>query len=337
MKITLKSIAKEAGVSEATASLALNNRPGVKFATKKRILELAEHYGYTPSQSAIQLNGKKSGTIGLLVPNLYNLFYSQIVQELETYLHGIGFRMIFATTDNDPAREKEMIKSFISFDVDGVILYPLIRDNHEPDYLSLLVKNNIPFVFIGGHYTNYDVPYCMSDLYSGISELIDLMYRGGSRNFLYFGSCRFIVSNQVKIQALEEKLAEKSVLFRPDSDYIYLKRTNFDYAYEETKRLIQQGRAFDAAIAGDAYSCFGIYQALRESGKSVPEDVVLGHFDNMLKPSICVMRMTCIEQNIKEMVKGTVDLLTRLMDNQSTEPCRLIPTRLIVRNSTRQV
>lgn len=337
MKVTLKAIAEEAGVSKATASLALNNRPGVKFDTKKRILEIAEKSGYTPSISALHLNQRCSGTVGLLVPNLYNLFYSQIVQELERFLYTLGFRMIFATTDNDPAREKEMIKSFISFEVDGVIIYPLIRDNHEPEYLSLLEKNKIPYVFIGGYYKNSNAPYCMSDIYHGITELTELMYRGGCRNILYFGSCRFIVSNEVKIEGLEDTLSKKSILFRPDEDYVYLKRTNFDYAYEEAKRLIQKGRDFDGAIAGDAYSCFGIYQALAEAGKKVPEDVALAHFDNMLKPSICICRMTCIEQNIREIVKNTVELIIRLIEGKPTEEKILVPTRLICRDSTRPV
>lgn len=333
MKVTLKEIAKLAGVSEATASLAINNRPGVSFATKRKVLSIVEESGYMASQSARLLSKKQSGIIGLLIPNLNNLFYSQIVQEIETRLLQLGLHLISATTDNEPAREREMIRSFVSFGVEGVILYPLIRDHHNPDYLDILEKNKIPFVFLGGFYTHYDAPHCMSDLYNGMAELIELMYNGGCRNIVYFGSCRYIVSNQIKIKALEDKLAEKRILFHPDNDYIYLKKTNFDYAYLEARRMLQNGRSFDGAIAGDAYSGFGIYQALVECGKSVPRDAAIAHMDNMLNPSICICRMTCIEQNISELVDGTVDLLTNMM-NGKRKSSLLIKTNLIIRDST---
>lgn len=337
MKVSLKDIAREAGVSVGTASLAINDRPGVKFETRRRVMEIAERFGYTASMSAVHLAKRHSGLIGLLVPNLYNLFYSRIVQEIETSLQALGYRMLIATTDNDPARELEMLKCFVSFGADGVILYPLIRDHHDPEYLSILKKNGTPLVFLGGYYPSYPAPYCMSDIYGSFAELVRLMVEGGCRKLLYFGSCRHIVSNQAKIQALCNTLGAYSILFQPDADYIYLKQTNYDCAYQAARRLLREGRFFDGVLAGDAYSCFGVYQALTEAGMRVPDDVALAHLDNMLKPSICICRMTCIEQNVAEIVSNTVDLLLKAMDDPDLTASVLVPTRLIVRDSTRKL
>lgn len=333
MKITLRDIANEAAVSEGTASLALNNRPGVKPETRQRVLEIAQRCGYQPSMNAKTLSQKRSHLVGLLIPNIRNLFYAYIVQEIETALRACGCKMILATTSSNEAYEKEMIEQFVSFRVDGVILYPIIKDNHNPHYLDILEKNGIPLVFLGGYYPTIQAPYCMSDLYTAFSELAEHMMAHGCTKFKYFGGCKTIMSNQIKMKALTDTLARHGLVFS-DEDYVTMAHTNYDCAYEATRSLINHNFRFDAAITGDAYSGFGVHNALTGLGYTLPHDVAIAYADNLIKPSICIAPMTCIEQDVPGIVSGTLDILNRCIEGETMPQNLLIPGRVIIRAST---
>ena len=189
MSITLKELAKAAGVSEATASLAMNNRPGVSPITKASIQELAQTLGYIPSQSAQALAMKRTGLIGMIIPNISNINYSELVQLTENCLTSKGYRMILATSRNNPAYECDMIKQFISFRVEGVIIYPSIKRNPDPSYLNLLKENNIPFVYLGGYYRGIDAPTSMNDYYGSTAQLVELLLNGGGKKICLVSGC----------------------------------------------------------------------------------------------------------------------------------------------------
>lgn len=335
MKVTLKDIAREAAVSEGTASLALNDRPGVKVETKRRVQAIAQKYGYFPSLNARTLAQRRTHLVGVLVPDIRNLFYGYVVQEIENELRRRGYKMILATTANDARYEREMIEQFVSFRADGVILYPLIKDGHDPDYLDILRKNDIPLAFLGGYYLSTEAPHCMSNLSEAIGELVRHMHAGGCRRFLYMGSCRTVVSNRIKAQAMRDALADLDCSFAED-DYIFLEHTNFDCAYRATRELLAAGRDFDAIVAGDAYSGFGVYQALTEAGRQIPRDVAIAHMDNLIKPDICALRMTCVEQNVQKIAASAVQMLDDLIAGRPARDA-LIPAKVILRDSTRPV
>ena len=336
MGVSLKKIAKAAGVSEATASLALNNKPQVNAETKKRICNIATEMGYIPSISAQNLTNKKSKLVGVIVPNISNLVYSTFVRGLESELRKHDYKMIMATSESNIAYEEEMIKHFISFRVEGAIIYPLIKDNPDPKYLNMLTSYNIPFVFIGSYYNGINAPHVMSDIYGAISNATEYLYDTGARNFYYFGGCKTIVSNDLKFRAIRDTLANKGIIFE-DSHYIELQKTNYQCAYEQAIQLLSQHRKIDAALAGDVYTSMAVYNALREYGFKVPDDVSLISFDNLLPPEVCKVPLTCIEQNSNEIVHDTVDILLQKMAGNHVNKNILVNTKLIIRETTKNI
>lgn len=332
MKVTLKDIARECGVSLGTASLAINNRPGINEETRRRVISIAEKNGYQPSMNARTLTTKESNLIGLLVPNLTNLVYATLVQGIEVAFRKIGYRMIIATTGNNEEYEKSMIEQFVSFRVAGVIMYPSIARIQNPHYLDILKKNGIPLLFLAGYYPNIEAPHCMSNIYEGVIDLTSHMFHQGYRQFIYIGGCRAIVSNQMKIRGISECLLNYDIRFH-DTDYIELAQSDFHNAYEATTRLISSGRKFDAVITADAYTGFGVYNALVDNGYSVPQDVGVAHMDNLIERGICVIHMTCLEQNLSKIIEESVDMLMRMINNNEVSDIEL-ETKLIVGEST---
>ena len=335
MGVSLKDIAKAAEVSEATASLALNGRKGVNQKTKEKVLEIAKKMGYVGSDNAISLARRKSGLIGVMVPNISNLFYSNLVRHIERALRDMGFKMILVTTESNINYEKEMIKRFVAFRVEGAIIYPSIKENDKPEYINILHQNNIPMVFIGSYYPGIDAPHIMSDLYQGVREAVDYLYITGCRDFYYVGGCRTIVSNQLKEKAIRDYLNERGIEF-PNNHYLELEHTRYENAYLRMDALMASGKLVDAVIAADAFTSLAVYNVLKKHDVSVPEQVSIISFDNLLYPDICVTRLSCIEQDLNSIVNCTLQNLQSMIRDHSHGVSHLTPTKLILRDTTRQ-
>lgn len=335
MSVSLKDIAKAAGVSEATASLALNGRKGVNAQTKEKVVEVAKSMGYVSSNNARSLARRRSGLIGVMVPNISNLFYSNLVRHIERAVRDMGYKMILVTTESNINYEKEMIKQFVAFRVEGAIIYPSIKENDKPDYINLLQQNNIPMVFIGSYYPGIDAPHIMSDLYHGVREAVDYLYITGCRNFYYVGGCKTIVSNQLKEKAIQDYLREREIDF-PDDHYLELEHTRYENAYIRMDALMASGKPVDAVIAADAFTSLAVYNVLRKHNISVPEQVSIISFDNLIYPDICVTRLSCIEQDLNSIVNCTLQNLQSMIRDHSHGVSHLTPTKLILRDTTCQ-
>ncbi len=333
MGVKLKDIAFAAGVSEGTASLAVNGRPGVKEKTRERVLAIAKEMGYVPSANAKSLAEKKSGLIGVLVPNISNLFYSALVRRLESVLRDMGYQMIMATTESSREYEEKIIEQFVSFRVEGAIIYPSIKENLHPDYLNILRLNGIPLVFIGSYYPGIDAPHIMSDLYGGVRQAVEYLYETGCRSFYYIGGCKTIISNQLKIMAIRDVLSENGVAFA-DERYIELPHTRYEYAYEAFGKMLDEKPCPDAVIAADVYTGLAVYGVLKERQIAVPRQVSIVNFDNLLPPEICAVSLSCMEQDIPVIVDHAIEALFQQMKGEEAKDY-LAPVKLILRNTTK--
>ncbi|MBR1709229.1 MAG: LacI family DNA-binding transcriptional regulator [Clostridia bacterium] len=335
MSASLKDIARTAQVSEATASLALNGRKGVNEKTRQKVLDTAKELGYVSNGTARSLARRKSGLIGVMVPNISNLFYSNLVRHIERSLRDMGYKMILVTTESNINYEKEMIRHFVSFRVEGAIIYPSIKENEKPEYINLLMQNGIPMVFIGNYYPGIDAPHVMSDLYKGVREAVDYLYITGSRHFYYLGGCKSIVSNQLKLDAIRDYLTERGLEF-PDDHYLLLEHTRYENAFIRMDALLSSGKEVDAVIAADAFSALAVYNVFQKHGIKVPDKASIISFDNLLYPDVCVTRLSCIEQDLGSIVNCTMQNLQAMIQDGSKGVSHLSPTKLVLRDTTKQ-
>ena len=335
MGISLKDVARAAHVSEATASLAINGRKGVNAETRKSVLDIARAMGYIGSDHAKSLAQRSSGLIGVMVPNISNLFYSNLVRHIERALRDMGYKMILVTTESNINYEKEMIKRFVAFRVEGAIIYPSIKENDRPDYINILHQNSIPMVFIGSYYPGIEAPHVMSDLYHGVREAVDYLFITGCRHFYYVGGCKTIVSNRLKENAIRDYLIERGIDF-PEDHYLELEHTRYENAYIRMDALLTSGKPVDAVIAADAFTALASYNVLKKHHFSVPEQVSIISFDNLIYPDICVTRLSCIEQDLNSIVNCTLQNLQSMIRDHSHGVSHLTHTKLILRDTTRQ-
>ena len=335
MSITLKELAKAAGVSEATASLAMNDRPGVSPSTKASIRLLAEKLGYIPSQSAQALAMKKTGLIGMIIPNISNTNYAELVQITENCLKEKGYRMILATSRNDPAYECDMIKQFISFRVEGVIIYPSIKKNPDPSYLNLLKENNIPFVYLGGYYRGIEAPVSMNDSFGATLQLSNLLLDGGGRRICLVSGCKTIVSNSFRHHAVASAMAERGLCFG-EEDHFELTSTDYETAYEVFSGRMDGDFKYDSVIAVNTFVALAIYNAAIEHHFKVPEDISIVSCDAVIPQKACRINLTSLSLNYDIMVREAIRLLFQQLNGEAVRIARMtVKAELIMGDSTR--
>ena len=334
MNISLKEVAKQAGVSEATASLALNNRPGVNSKTRQKIQTIAKELGYIPSITAQTLATQKSGLIGFILPNIENGTYSLITRLIENKLRRLGYKMIFATSDNNIEYEKDMIERFVSFRTEGVIIYPIIKNNPDPSYVNILSQYKIPFVFLGGYYKGINTSCVMSNYYGALRNATEYLFNKGGREFYYFGGCPSIASNIMRFQGMKDFLSTKNIDLACDR-YIELQNTNYDCAYDECNKLLSKNVAVDSIIAANDYVGMAVYTSIIEHNYRVPEDISIISFNSNLPKGIRKISLSYIEQFTERQVDMALNFLFEQMKGQSTNKREFLDTELILGDSTR--
>lgn len=308
MGITLKELALKAGVSEATVSLAMNNRPGVKAETRDYIQKLAEEYGYIPSQNAQSLALKKSGLIGMIVPNITNSNYAALVELTENLLRKQGYHLIVATSRSDYHYECDMIKQFISFRVEGVILYPSIKYNPDPAYVSLLNSYNIPFVYLGGYYREVDGPVCMDDYYESVRQITNMLIDSGCKRVCLVSGDKTIVSNTLRHAGARDALHARGLPFSSE-DHIQLEQTDYDQAYTVFSSCMEGEFHYDGVIAVNTLASLGIYNAAIEHGYRVPQDLSIVAGDYTLPQKACCIPLSGITFDREVLVQTAVEML----------------------------
>ena len=159
--ISIKQIAQLSGVSVATVSRVINNNGRFSEETRKKVMKIIDEYNYTTNMAAKSLRISKSKTIGLIVPDVNNAFFSELVSEIEKYFFSQGYSVFICNTNQDRVKEKSYFKSLDSKLVDGIICISAISID-PAEY----IKRNIPIVFINNKdYKGYY--YIESDHYKG--------------------------------------------------------------------------------------------------------------------------------------------------------------------------
>ena len=334
MDIKLKDIARMAGVSESTVSLALNNKSVVNEKTRGHIQELARELGYSPNAIAKSLARKKSGTIGLVVPDIENPYYGKLVRIVDELLTRKQFNLIIATSNDRVSGERRVIENFISERVEGIMIAPINKAVKDFEHLSKLVKKEIRHVFVTAFYEDYPAAYVMTDLEKGTFDLVDYLIQQGHRKI------RFLIGDQGTIPALTRMQGYinahgKHGLKVDKSRFVHCSLPNFEQAYRAALSLFKSRSSTDAIITMNDVMALGVLRAVTECGIRIPEQMSLAGYDNVIYSSIATIPITTVEQDIEAMAGAAVDMLLG-MTSESWNDHRavMLQPKLIVRGST---
>jgi LacI family transcriptional regulator len=340
MKITIADIAEKAGVSKATVSRVLNDRPeGVGRETRERIQAILRETGFQPSGVARGLATGKSRSVGLIIPNIANPFYPLLVRGVEEALNRSGYSLFLCNSGCDIVKEKEHVRILMEKGVDGIIV-----DSAESDcdcQLELLEERGVPFVLldrlIEGRPNQVGV---FVDNRQGARLAAEHLCARADCRLVFLNGPPDLSQSKLRRAGVEDVWRARglpaSALTIIDGDY------SLEGGYQLTDGLLTGGSngklPFNALFACNDLMAVGAVRALKQRGIRVPEQVEVIGFDDIELARFVEPPLSTVSQPALEMGARSVELLLRLIAGKRPRPKTLVlMPRLVLRETTRTI
>jgi LacI family transcriptional regulator len=332
-RVTLKDVAREAGVHPGTASRALNveTRALVNEGTARRVLETAERLGYRPNPIARGLKTSRSYTVGVLIPDLLNPLFPPIVRGIQDRLEEAAYTPLIANTDNDPDRERADFEAMRARHVDGLITATARRDHGLPAGLEDVP---LPVVLVNRRLEDGTRPSVVADDRKGIRLAVEHLLALGHRRIAHLAGPQQLSTGYLRHQGFVEALHDAGIEADPE-----LVLAGDAFIESEGERLCAQlldsGREFTAIVAANDLMALGCYDVFAERGIECPGEISVVGFNDMpfadrFRPPLSTIRLPHYAMGAK-----AGELLLELLADPGTEPVQLmLEPELVVREST---
>ena len=328
--ITIRDLAKLAGVSTATVSRALAGSDKVKEETRDKIIELARRNNFEPSAVASSLSSQKRNIIGILIDDIANPFFVQVVKGIEKEIDNSNYSMIIASSNWDPQKEIELVRTMIRNRVAGVVIAPTDDDSEA---LDLLRRYGMPFVVINSRGKKGDTFICTDNLKGGYLAANHLIARGINRLVYLVGFPHS--SSGERVSGLKKAVRESG---RSDIDVIECPQVRtFEEGYESAASIISRYR-LDLPLSGlfalNDVVAAGFLKGAVELNIPIPDNLSIIGFDDIFFANLFRIPLTTVMQPKEEMGKIAVEALLKIIEDETIEPLgRILQPRLIVRDT----
>jgi LacI family transcriptional regulator len=331
-KLTIKDIARKAGVSITTVSRVLNKKEeGMSKETREKVLRVMEEVNYQPNQLARGLVTKRSRMLGLIVPNISNPFFPELCRGAEDEANKSQYSLIICNSDDQSKKEENYLRLLKEQQVDGILLSS--KDHLSKTSKSQLASGKIPFVLLdrGEEASNHSGVFLDNEKggYLAGKHLTDL----GHRHIACITGPSEIRNSQQRLTGFQRALKEASVEL-PESS-ILTGDFKMESAYQIAKEFLYRNPVTAIFASNDMMAC-GIYQAAHELKIQIPEQLSIVGFDDIPLVHALIPKLTTIKQGTYEMGRKAIELLINEIEEEPSKAVLFEPT-LIVRESTKQM
>lgn len=330
---SIKDIARIAGVSTATVSRVLNKKGKYSLETEQRVMAVVNSCGYISNMSAKSLREDKSHTVGLIVPNVNNAFFSQLAYTIETELFKRHYSVFICNSGNDPEKERQYFRTLIGKRVDGILC---ISDLNEIP--SDILERNVPIVCVDRHPVTkgHVIPCVCNDDVAATRIATEHLLDRGCRKILFITSYLSEYTRRDRELGYRQALESRGLMV--DENYL-LKRPGNDPTPIETEMIVydflQKKLPVDGIFASNELAALGTLYALHRAGLKCPQDVKIVSYDNTLYSLMTNPPLTSVERNTAKIAQKACEVLMQLIAGDAPEQTEIhIATDLVQRAST---
>ncbi|QPC95923.1 LacI family DNA-binding transcriptional regulator [Mesorhizobium sp. INR15] len=331
MAVTLRDVGKRAGVSSMTVSRVINGREGVDVETQKKVEEAIEALDYIPNRIARGLTSQKTATIGLVIPDVVNPFFSPVVRGAEMTARKAGYRVLLCNTEGDLRLERDYIEDLVAHRVEGLLLAPA-NDQSRHSVFPLL-RRDFPLVLLDRALPDLDSDLIVSDSATGARRLVEHLIAVGHRDIAHITDADDTSTGRERLRGYREALAAAGIAFREELVF----RTTVDQigGYRAAQHVLDLERVPTAIFTVNNMTVVGAMQALRECGMAVPDDMALVCFDDVEHLAVLSPFLTVIDQPAETFGSLGAQLLLERISGKAGKRSRriVLQTDLIVRIS----
>lgn len=337
MTTTIKDIAKAAGVSVTTVSRALNGYSDVSEKTRKKIEQVAKDLNYSPNTLARSLVMNKSKTIGLLISGLNrgsikDNFTTEVLVGLNQYVGETDYDLVIFSTTSSKQREKTYSQLCRERRVDGAILQGIRTDD---PYLREVVESDIPCVLIDIPIQSDTVGYVTTDNIQGAKKGVQHLIELGHRNIAMLNGHEFAFVSRQRLEGYYQALESSGIPINPK----WVVNGDFDEKKAEMQAitLLKHHPEITAIFCASDLMAMGVIKAAKQLNLSVPEDLSIVGYDDIILAEYITPALTTIAQDKVQMGYEAAKLLINMLEHDNKPHIITLPTELKIRETTKKV
>ena len=333
VRVTIRDVAVKAGVSPMTVSRVINDSPRVNDGTRRRVEAAIAELGYVPNRLARGLIRRKTGALGVIVPDVANPFFTLVVRGAEEVAWRAGYHVILCNTQADLERERGYLEDMLSFQVEGLLIAP-VSDRSRP-HLRVLTQNGVPFVLIDRTIAGYEGDLVQGDSVVGARQLVDHLTGLGHRRIAMITETDEVSTARDRFLGYRQALEGAGIEFSPE---LVAEASAVDPrgAHEATCRLLDLPEPPTAIFSVNNIAVVGVAEAARERGLRIPHDVALVCFDDIEHASRFHPFLTVMAQPAETFGTIATQLLLDRLAGRIAERRRIVvlPADFLVRESS---
>ncbi|MDO4491385.1 MAG: LacI family DNA-binding transcriptional regulator [Lachnospiraceae bacterium] len=333
-RVTIKDIAKLAGVSYSTVSRALSGSTEISEATRERIRKICEEQGYHTNALARGLSNNRTNILGLIIPDITNPFFSELSHEIERMAHKNNYKLMLCNYCFEDVSVESLFDFLIGHQVEG-IFYAGTGNNAAE--ITTRFSRTLPVVLLGDSFYESDIEEIRTvsmDNFIGGYMAANHLLALGHRHITYIGFRSASISHQHRYQGFQAAMDKAGISFetvenRKDSSSI-------DEGYSLGKKYFSEPLRSTALFCATDTIALGVMKAADEAGIAIPEEISLMGYDNIVYSSLPKIMLSTVDQNKKKIAENAMALMLESMENpESTRGKHIITQpKLVKRKST---
>ncbi len=339
-KITIEDVASKAGVSKGTVSAVINAKNTVKPSTRDTVLQVMKELNFRPKAVARNLkNGAVDNSIGLIIKDLNNPFYTEIALGVKEYANSKGYLVVITSSENIHEHEQKFSHLFSTKDIKGTIIAPIVEGTAEIEHLFKLKMINYPFVLLE------DVQGIQANVVSvnnnkAVRKAVKYLIDNGHKKIVHFTGPENASHTIERINAFRQAFSETTLVF--SNEMIVQAGAHFEESFEECVKYFKgksKKKYPTAIVCFNDQQALGILAALKELKIKVPEDISVVGNDDIYYSELYPVPLTTIRAPKKEMGRKAAEILIKNIESSKILPTERVEleTEFIIRESTRKI
>lgn len=339
MAVTIKDVAKAANISPSTVSRVIDDHPKISEATKKRVRKVMKELGYYPNFKARSLARRSTQTIGLVMPSstdivFQNPFFPEVIRGISKTAYKMEYALHFSTGETKDEIYEGVVRMVQTGRVDGIILlYSRINDR----VMTFLQEKNFPYTMIGKPSYQIDqISHVDNDNYSATKAVTEYLLSLGHNKIGFVGGSKTLMVTLDRLRGYETALKEAGIPI--SQDYIVHEEFLLQGGQDAISELLSLKEAPTALVVIDDLMALGIINKLEKMGLSVPHDISIVSFNNLLLSEISNPPLTSVDIDIFHLGMHAAKILIEKIKNPDEPEKRIIvPYKMVIRNSCRKI
>ncbi len=333
-QVTIKDLAKKLGISASTVSRALKDHPDISDETKKKVQELAKSLNYKPNAIALSLKSSRSHIIGLIVPQIVHHFFSSVISGIEEYAAEKSYNIIITQSNENPEKEILNCKTLLSGRVDGMIV-SRTKDTENFDHFQNVLNTGTPIVFFDRTCHGINTDKVIIDDYKAAYNATEYLIKTGCKTLLHFSGPEKLKISAKRMWGFVDALKKNNIPFQEN---MIIKADSFEEGRRMIFELHKKNKLPDGLFTVNDMTAAGAISALNELNIKIPDEISVFGFTNGAISEITSPSLATVEQNGYLMGWSAAEILINKIENDTKEIIsKVIPTKLVIRNSVKRI